>query len=67
MTDSYSQDIFRLLFAFNLALLLLLGFSALFVAPGTPTFYVMIVATIIVLISLLGNGLVIYYNWTPFD
>lgn len=48
-----------MLLALNLLLLVGLGFSALFVTPGTTTFYVSILSAVIILTSLLLISIVI--------
>lgn len=67
MVLSTGQRFFRLLFAFNLALLLLLGFAYAFAERGSASYVALVLAGAIVILSLIGNGLMIYLDLNPFD
>lgn len=52
----------RLFFTFNVVLLVMLGLSLPFQQPGTETYVVSVLSLVIVLVSLLVSGGVIYFD-----
>lgn len=52
----------RLYFTFNVVLLVMLGLSLPFQQPGTETYVVSVISLVIVLVSLLASGLVVYFD-----
>ena len=58
--------VWRLMFAFNLVLLVLLAFSFPFQPPGSASREIALLSFGIIGASLVGLGAVIYADWNPF-
>lgn len=52
----------RLFFSFNVVLLVMLGLSLPFQQPGTEAYVVSVLSLVIVLVSLLVSGGVVYFD-----
>ncbi|QLG29113.1 hypothetical protein HUG10_16945 [Halorarum halophilum] len=56
----------QVLFGMNVVLLVLLGISWPFQAPGSPARVVTLFALAVIAVSLVGLGVVIRVDWNPF-
>jgi len=56
----------RVLFAANLVLLVLLGVSFPSLEPGSGSYVIAVLSIGIIFASLAGLGIVIWYDWDPF-
>lgn len=61
------QTMSQLALGVNFLFLLLLGFSFLFLEPGTGPFVVATLTLIPVVLSLIASVLIIYTGWDPFE
>jgi membrane protein implicated in regulation of membrane protease activity len=48
-------------------LVVLLGFSLLFVDPGSATWVVLLLSVAFLLVPIVGSAVVIYVGWRPFQ
>ncbi|RKD89201.1 hypothetical protein [Halopiger aswanensis] len=61
------QSASRLLFGIDVLFLLLLGFSFLYIEPGTGPFVVATLTLVPIGLTLVGSLVVLYTGWEPFD
>lgn len=66
MIPGAGTTLWRLMFAFNLVLLVPLAFSFPFQPPGSPSRAIALLSFGIIGASLLGLGAIIYADWNPF-
>lgn len=61
------QSASRLLFGIDVLFLLLLGFSFIYIEPGTGPFVVATLTLVPIGLTLVGSLIVLYTGWEPFD
>lgn len=59
--------IWRVFFVWSTVLLILLAISAPHIEPGTGTYVVSMVSLAILLVTLVGSTVFIYFDWDPFE
>lgn len=59
------SSLWRLLFQLNVILLVMLGFSMIFVEPGSSGFVIGVMSGFVIGISLIGTGVFIYFDIDP--
>lgn len=64
--SSFSHQLWISLFAINVVLLLLLGWSFLYLEPGTASYVIGQVSAIIVVATTIGTLLALVSGWQPF-
>lgn len=62
----FLQAVSQVVLGVNFLFLVLLGFSFLFLDPGTGPFVIAVLTLIPVLLSLVASVAVIYTGWDPF-
>ncbi|SER39844.1 hypothetical protein [Natrinema salaciae] len=62
----FLRSVSRVVLGVNVLFLLLLGFSFLFLEPGTGAYVVAVLTLIPVVLSLVASVAVIYTGWDPF-
>ncbi|ADB63261.1 hypothetical protein Htur_4450 (plasmid) [Haloterrigena turkmenica DSM 5511] len=62
----FLQSASQIVLGVNFLFLLLLGFSFLFIEPGTGPFVIAVLTLIPVVLSLVASVAVIYTGWEPF-
>lgn len=63
---SFSQQLWLAIFFLNVTMLLLLGWSFLYLEAGTPSYVIAQASTGIVLVTILGTLIALYSDWNPF-
>lgn len=61
------SSLFRLLFVGNVIMLVLLAVSYPFTDPGSGSRAISHLSLVVILVSLVGLGVVLYAGWDPFD
>lgn len=61
------QSASRLLFGIDVLFLLLLGFSFIYIEPGTGPFVVATLTLVPIVLTLVGSLAVLYTGWEPFE
>ncbi|AEH38980.1 hypothetical protein [Halopiger xanaduensis] len=61
------QSASRLLFGIDVLFLLLLGFSFIYIEPGTGPFVVATLTLVPIGLTLVGSLIVLYTGWEPFE
>lgn len=64
--SSLSHQLWLSIFAVSIAMLLLLGWSFIYLEPGTPSYVIGQVSAAIVIATTLGTLLVLSSDWVPF-
>lgn len=64
--SSFSHQIWIGMFTVSLAFLLLLGWSFLYLEPGTPSYVIGQVSAIGLTVTLVGTTIALYSGWEPF-
>lgn len=59
------SSLWRVLFQLNVILLVMLGFSMIFVEPGSSAFVIGAVSGFVIGLSLVGTGIFIYFDIDP--
>lgn len=63
--SSFSRQLWLAVFFLNLTMALMLGWSFLYLEPGTPSYVIGQVSAAIVLTTLVGSLLALYSGWEP--
>ena len=63
---SFSQQLWLAIFFINVMMLLLLGWSFIYLEPGTPSYVIGQVSLIVVSVTILGSLTALYSGWEPF-
>lgn len=63
----FLQSVAHIAFGVNVLFLLLLGFSFLFLSPGSGTYVIATLTLVPILLTLAGSIAVIYTGWDPFE
>lgn len=64
--SSLSHQIWLSILAVSIAMLLLLGWSFLYLEPGTPSYVIGQVSAVVVAVTILGTLLALTSDWVPF-
>lgn len=64
--SSLSHQIWLSILAVSIAMLLLLGWSFLYLEPGTPSYVIGQVSAVVVVVTILGTLLALISDWVPF-
>lgn len=64
--SSHSQQLWLSILAIDIVLLLLLGWSFLYLEPATPSYVIGQVSTIMLGVTIVGVLIALYSDWAPF-
>ncbi|UPM44199.1 hypothetical protein [Halocatena salina] len=64
--SSLSHQLWLSIFAVSVAMLLLLGWSFIYLEPGTPSYVIGQVSAAIVIVTTLGTLIALSSDWAPF-
>ncbi|GAB3031803.1 hypothetical protein GCM10025298_20850 [Natronobiforma cellulositropha] len=63
---SLSHQLWITMFALSAAMLALLGWSFLYLDPGTPSYVIAQFTAIVLVAMVVGTGVALFSGWTPF-
>lgn len=64
--SSQSQQLWVVLFTTSVAMLVLLGWSFLYIEAGTASYVIGQVTAVVLVVTALGSGVVLRTGWEPF-
>lgn len=64
--SSHSDQLWLSILAVDIVLLLLLGWSFLYLEPATPSYVIGQVSAVVLLVTIVGALTALYADWTPF-
>lgn len=64
--SSHSQQLWLSILAIDIVLLLLLGWSFLYLEPATPSYVIGQVSAIMLGVTIVGVLIALYSDWAPF-
>lgn len=64
--SSFSHQLWLWLFTASATLLLVLGWSFLYLEPGTPSYVIGQVSAIVLGTTAIGTGIALFSDWQPF-
>ncbi|WP_148263648.1 hypothetical protein [Halopiger xanaduensis] len=64
--SSYSQQLWLWMFTLSVGFLLLLGWSFLYLEPGTASYVIGQVSAAVLAVTAVGTGIALYSDWEPF-
>lgn len=62
-----TRPVLKLVFAFNVTFLILLGFSYPYLEPGTGSYVVAVITAVLCLTMLTLVAIISYFDWAVFD
>ena len=64
--SSFSHQLWLSILALSLVMLLLLGWSFIYLEPGTPSYVIAQVSAVVVVSTIVGTLLALFSGWQPF-